>query len=241
MCFSSYCFQVPCVPGWRAGTVAAADGSYHSLDSESARVIAIKDLPGLQARGQDYYSQPFCGICVVGVLIALFVSCTRSAVADSAGGYDWTLPNACVVAVFAEAGIAVFMVLYILFAGAGEIRRSPGTCYPIPPEVDQRLRRGESLQDMENVQANTERADHAGMPDGTYCVRCLVWRPNVGRKAHHCRTCGRCVVGFDHHCDVFGRCIVQGNMLCFNGLISMMVAGIVTTMLAVIASAPGVE
>eukprot|EP00966_Prymnesium_polylepis_P078974 1830307-Prymnesium_polylepis.1 len=41
------------------------------------------------------------------------------------------------------------------------------------------------------------------------CAVCHILRP--ADRAHHCRQCGACVVGFDHHCGVLGCCIAQGN------------------------------
>merc|ERR1719422_1782558 len=134
--------------------------------------------------------------------------------------------------IIAEAVVAVLCTSYLLFAGAGVVRRSTSTCYPIPAEVESRLKEGLNLDGMKNVPGPS-----GSRSRGTYCVRCLVWRPpKEDGKVHHCQVCQRCVRGFDHHCGVFGRCIVRGNMPCFFTLIAMMFAGMGTTMVAVTAS-----
>merc|ERR1719343_1523349 len=53
--------------------------------------------------------------------------------------------------VVAEALIALFCTGYLLFAGAGVVNRNEHTCYPIPPEVERRLREGKSLDGMKNL------------------------------------------------------------------------------------------
>jgi hypothetical protein len=307
----------------------ADDEGYQRLDIEEAYPVRIPivNLPALPGRDAGYYTEPCCGICVVlvlSLLLSLLVSSVHSAVVDDdrASSDDKYVANICVLAIFAEAGTAVLMTLYLLLAGAGVIRRSPKTCYPMPPQVEELLRndpQGGSLDslkdnipwkedkefkvDIDNkierdlgiqwdsqtlrinkvvtgghVQQWNEthqqgamkpgdyivgvngRKDVQGivnecnqnqrlelvfkrvqehrpdMPEGSYCVRCLVWRPH---DAHHCRTCGRCVAGFDHHCGVFGRCIVQGNMPCFSMLIGMLFAGPITAMIAMQVSSPG--
>ena len=121
---------------------------------------------------------------------------------------------------------------------AGVVKRTPETCFPLPDAVAERLHNGHSLEGMTNIIEG----------DRVYCIRCLVWRPeaepqdvccqccddveDVSESTHHCATCQRCVTSFDHHCGVFGRCIAgtwrTGNMLYFNVIILMAVAGFVT-------------
>ncbi|CAJ1447174.1 unnamed protein product [Effrenium voratum] len=156
---------------------------------------------------------------------------------------------------FNAAAIAVVCLLYLLFGDPGVIKRSPETCFPLPQEVATRLRRGEALEGVENIQEG----------DSTFCVRCLVWRPTKQRswlaeaaggkmppwlrrclpclrdgRCHHCRTCGRCVRFFDHHCGVFGRCIagtlVSGNMPFFCTIIFMAFAGFSTMAISLVAA-----
>lgn len=150
-------------------------------------------------------------------------------IADS-GGLDGVTQRmkALLALIWAEAAAAVLSTLYILFAGAGVIKRRPSTCYPIPPEVEELLCSGQTTEGLDNIKGN----GRTGMLNGSYCVRCLVWRLE-DQKAHHCNTCQRCVTGFDHHCGVFGRCIVAGNMMCFLCLIIMLFAGGITVLIAV--------
>lgn len=46
-------------------------------------------------------------------------------------------------------------------------------------------------------------SDDFSMP-GRWCRKC--WAPKPER-AHHCSTCGRCVLKMDHHCPWLGSCI----------------------------------
>merc|ERR1712094_3657 len=95
--------------------------------------------------------------------------------------------------------IAVFCTAYLFFSAPNVVKRSRATCYPLPEIIEQRLLRGDSLEDLENI---------AGPRQTSFCVRCLVWRPPaLDSTSHHCQICQRCVTGFDHHCGVFGRCI----------------------------------
>lgn len=215
--------------------------------TRSAPRIPIADFPRLPDRGQGYWSEPWLGVCVVSGLSAVLVAITHgvsvSRLSEASPEDDMTQTKTVLALIWAEAITAVLATLFILFAGAGVIKRSPDTCYPMPPEVEERLRsRGMSgssgtTEGMDNIRGYSQR----GMPNGSYCVRCLVWRKQ-DEKAHHCCVCQRCVTGFDHHCGVFGRCIVRGNMPCFCYVIAMMFAGMVTLMVAVASGdEPGVR
>mmetsp|Transcript_13545 Transcript_13545/g.39536 ORF Transcript_13545/g.39536 Transcript_13545/m.39536 type:complete len:231 (-) Transcript_13545:45-737(-) len=194
--------------------------------------IPLDQLPPLPKRGDGYASEPISGICLVSVLSTALVAATYGAVAFGRG--QRTLSGVLVTKlIWTEALTAVLCTAYLLLAQAGVIRRSASTCYPMPAEVEQCLRSSGSLVELGNVPGP------AGSPTlGTYCVRCLVWRPPKERdSSHHCSICQRCVVGFDHHCDVFGRCIVRANMTCFMTLIGMMCTGMLTLLVAVVSNA----
>lgn len=196
--------------------------------------IPISDFPRLPDRGQGYWSEPWLGVCIVSGLSAALVAVTHgvsvSRLSEASPEDDMTLTKTLLALIWAEAVTAALATLFILFAGAGVIKRSPGTCYPMPSEVEERLLcSGGTTEGMDNIKGYSQR----GMPHGSYCVRCLVWRKQE-ENAHHCCICQRCVTGFDHHCGVFGRCIVRGNMPFFVYVISMMFAGMVTLMVAVV-------
>ena len=144
--------------------------------------------------------------------------------------------------------IALICLVGVLCTDPGTIKRSEETCFPLPAQVEQRLREGRDPFDgLTNVTEG----------DRTFCVRCLVWRPPADpRKTsarglfgpalrhcakaqpHHCRTCQRCVVHFDHHCGVFGRCIagygLSGNMKYFTVIICAGYLGAILTIGAVL-------
>jgi len=213
------------------------EGQTDSDDPEAKAIIAaseeipMHELPELPARGWAYWTEPLMGIAVVGFFCLLLCSIVYAVTQH--GTNDTELARSIMrYLITLEAVIAGLCVLYLLnFQNAGEIRRSRETCYPIPDEVTERLKEGCSLEGLHNI--SRVRGDPA---KGTYCVRCLVWRPTKQQKPHHCNTCQRCVVEFDHHCGVFGRCIVDGNMTCFTTLITMLCVGIGTTMVAVVVS-----
>eukprot|EP00928_Gymnodinium_smaydae_P036486 TRINITY_DN25499_c0_g1_i1.p1 TRINITY_DN25499_c0_g1~~TRINITY_DN25499_c0_g1_i1.p1 ORF type:complete len:271 (+),score=52.41 TRINITY_DN25499_c0_g1_i1:77-889(+) len=230
------------VVSWPFGAGTTLDGapllSVPSADapiSEWQSAFPIGKLPPLPPRGEGYWTEPWCGVMLVSLLCLFFVSSTTSVAEEAAdcaeSPMEATLARLLVPTVWLWAAVSAFCTAYLLFGNAGEIRRSPATCYPIPEEVARRLIRGESMSGLENVRDPSTQ--------DTYCVRCLVWRrksPDIEGKPHHCNTCARCVEGFDHHCGVFGRCIVDGNMCCFVTNISMLASAVVTIAAALIMS-----
>lgn len=214
-----------------------AVGSSHHIKSDSdveaaeGPRIPLSEFPPLPSRGAGYFTEPLAGVSVVTGLSALLVGITevvgRNAQGQTILNMDvHTLTASCI---WTEAGLAFLCTGYLIFAGAGVIRRSERTCYPMPAEVEVCLRESRVINGMKNVPG-----PRGSMQLGSYCTRCLVWRPpNQKSKYHHCQVCQRCVSGFDHHCGVFGRCIVRNNMPCFMALISMVFFGMVTCMVAV--------
>lgn len=200
--------------------------------------IPISAFPPLLPRHNEYWIEPLCGICFVLGSCGFFVAMVRGMQSIDQNGETKFGMIIAVQAIEIEAIVAVVCLLYLLFGGAGVTRRSEKTCYPMPAEVEEALRKAEGdkqqlqkhLADLSNIPGPEGDTEH-----GTYCVRCLVWRPHRG--SHHCSTCQRCVTHFDHHCGVFGRCIVGANMPCFGTLIAMFPAAFFTLVVAILASA----
>jgi len=204
-----------------------------TLASPSKRVdrIRIRDFPPLPHRKSGYWIEPVCGFSLVLGLDSLFVVVVRG-IASTAD--DNPLMHIVVGLVWVQCLMSALSVLYLLAGGAGVIRRSEDACYPMPEEVEEKLRQSTgSLVELDNIYGPV-----GSETLGSYCVRCLVWRPPKKgmMDAHHCNTCQRCVKGFDHHCGVFGRCIVRGNLPCFSILLGMLPAGVLTIILAILAA-----
>ena len=144
----------------------------------------------------------------------------------------------------ALAALACF--LGISLADPGVVHRGALTCSPLPAEVEERLRRGAPLTDLQNL---TEEGR-------SFCVRCCVWRDpqHVRRRGrlweaasaclahdecmraqgHHCSKCGKCVLFFDHHCGVLGHCIagrgLHGNVKWYFPFVALVFASALSTL-----------
>jgi len=182
-----------------------------------------------------------CGVTLVVGIIAGCITLAAMVAAPFSAASDYVI----FALVCLEGAVALGALGGVLCANAGVVQRTPLTVFPIPPEVQEKLDLGQSLEGMANVDG----------PDGrTFCVRCFVWRPAAGEGAdeescicpsvptpraqpHHCSVCGRCVVDFDHHCGVLGRCIAgsgwRGNLRYFYILCSMAPFALTTVMLGV--------
>ena len=137
-----------------------------------------------------------------------------------------------IVVLHTEAVVALTCYFYIMFGDPGEVRRTPETCFPIPQEVaDWMIAQSSDAPPAPLTRNVWGHEDHSkcgkNCSNHLYCVRCFVWRPG-GTRGHHCRTCNRCVIGFDHHCGVFGRCIAEKNIACFFVLIFLAYFGVCT-------------
>ena len=185
------------------GTASHAVRTGHDRDLE---LRMIEQLPPMPQPDRATMMQESCTGCflVSGLVVVLVLITHLGSLRNGSleGGVWWFF----FFAIYAEAIIALFCLFMILNGDPGVIRRSPETCFPLPELVKERLDRGETLDGLENL-------SHDQL--GTYCVRCCVWRqPSARLKsrgalpddcdtsvcehgAHHCRTCGRCVVNFD--------------------------------------------
>lgn len=68
----------------------------------------------------------------------------------------------------------------------------------------------------------------------TFCLYCS--KPKSPR-AHHCRSCGKCILDMDHHCPFIGNCVGAANhysFVCF--LISAVLSTIYVSIMSVYAS-----
>ncbi|CAK0825574.1 unnamed protein product [Prorocentrum cordatum] len=181
---------------------------------------ALGGLPPLPHVSGQYYFETCIGILIVSALIAGLTGTTTVFLDDEFVppiGHHILLP-----AIWICAATATLSMLWILFAPAGEVTRSPDKTMPIPDDVMVILQQAGpmGLQGRPNVQ---------GPGGSSYCTRCFVWRPP---NSHHCSTCQRCYTGFDHHCCFFGRCIRSGNLVCFYAVIACGGLGVFITLVA---------
>ena len=207
-----------------------------SLDTAEHGTFRLSDLPPLPKPNlSEMRSQALCGNLLVLSLITIFCGLTNAIALWGPSAHTGAAWWVVFVAIWGQTAVALVCLLAIMWADPGTVRRSEATCFPVPDAVAEKLRRGESLATIGNITRDGR----------TYCVRCLVWRPNDGGRSggragssltHHCQTCNRCVTEFDHHCGVFGRCIAgdgfAGNMGYFKTILSMAAAGAITCIAA---------
>lgn len=190
------------------------------LDSDPA-LARLPPLPTPQHGRRNL--QVTCGVIVIGCIIVLMLGI---AVLQLMSFMDWY--NGAILAVIAaDAAVAVACLLGVLLVDPGVVQRTRATVLPLPKEVQE-------LLDSKKNWAHGDSTNIVGADGRTFCVRCLVWRPDGSdrtlererecgfclesggpglcagggrRSVHHCSICQRCVVDFDHHCGVLGRCI----------------------------------
>jgi len=208
-----------------ASEVCLVEDQEEGVDRRRAFDVPISDFPALPKRDSRYWTEPFIITALVGANVVFLVLMTMG----GAGAIEnETLATGLLVSIYSLAGIAALCILILLFGRQpDEVRRSQRTCYPIPEKVARMLVESPK-QDLVPGLSNIP-GPEGSLTMGTYCVRCLVWRPPSMHhdSTHHCSVCQRCVTGFDHHCGVIGRCITKRNMPAFVTLIAMLPAGVV--------------
>ena len=132
------------------------------------------------------------------------------------------LAMALVLVVSGEAVIALICLVGLHGDSDSVILRDPSQ--PMPDDVVSALRIAGPLPSR-NIEDEQR---------GSFCVRCLVWRPvstpqccakrsrhllaglceHSGHGAHHCSICQRCVAEFSHHCGMHTVCCVYVDMYC---------------------------
>ena len=205
-----------------AGDLESSDLEHSDSEMLDDSWSRIRSLPALPARHiWTMRREAVVGCSLVCLLVSLLVGLTQGVALAPDTAAPRPLFWTALALIYAEAAIAGLCLLGLMFGNPGEVKRSPQSCFPIPELVADRLSQGEPLDGLANPSSNGR----------SYCVRCLVWRPDE-LHAHHCSTCNRCVRHFDHHCGVFGRCIAGdgfgGNMGYFKTIITMAGAGCVS-------------
>lgn len=193
------------------------------LDEGRRRVESLPPLP--QPNHKQMCAEACMGNFVVGLLIVIFVGF----------GHLMSPASVWLHLLHAEAAVAICCLIGLMFGDPGVVKRSLDTCLPLPDEVEQRLAASGSLDEVDQLQMQSNLKSDDG--ERTFCVRCLVWRPMGCGDVHHCRICNRCVTHFDHHCGVFGRCIAGngfgGNFGYFKVIICMVPAALITVICAI--------
>ena len=61
----------------------------------------------------------------------------------------------------------------------------------------------------QGIQILPDQIDYLYSKYGKFCEICQCVKPP---RTHHCRKCGRCVLGMDHHCRWVANCVGQRNL-----------------------------
>ena len=221
--------------------IVTTDGPFDHEQPGERGSIELHHLPPMPIpHYEEKRGEAMCGCFTVLLLTGGLVAITHSIVFDGLQPKPFKNNARAIMygLIWSEAIVALLCLLGLLLDDPGTIKRSAENCFPLPPEVEEKLLTGQPLTGLRNV-----------IVDGrSFCVRCCVWRESAGlsrfdgvSNTHHCDTCQRCVRDFDHHCGVFGRCIagegMGGNMKYFKTIIAMLAVGILTCIATVIVQA----
>ena len=175
----------------------------------------VNDLPPLPKRNHGVrFSECSSGVCLILSLVGILVAMPMLFPPQGTPRFSLPPPTSFnfigLLGLFVLAALAVICLCAILLLDPGTIKRSQQTCFPLPREVEARLRAKQSLEGLRNLQPDLALIrSRLVTEDQTYCVRCCVWRPSGSQdsysasvRCHHCSVCQRCVMHFDHHCGV---------------------------------------
>ncbi|CAK0883344.1 unnamed protein product, partial [Prorocentrum cordatum] len=120
-----------------AGRGEAAGCRLPRSAAEWQAAFPLEGLPALPPRSGEFWAQRRRALLVVPSVSALLVFVTWQGARRVP---DLELARALMALIWAEVAVAWASCACVLFVEAGQVRRGPGTCYPIPPAVAQQLR-----------------------------------------------------------------------------------------------------
>merc|ERR1719336_3274015 len=110
--------------------------------------VPMAGLPALPQRAARYYLEPWIGAGTVFILTCILVGIPTRFIPEVKNPIERfvVLPM-----IWIAGALAILGPAGILLSGAGEIKRTPATCYPVPEEVVEQLRVHDPQGRMPNV------------------------------------------------------------------------------------------
>ena len=171
----------------RPTTHGRRDTRRHMDASEESATLLASELPPLPTPDHARRGRQTAVGCSVVLFLCVFLT-SSSSVLLVLGLLPRVLGTALVLCLLVESLVAITCLAALCWTDPGVIVRDAKL--PIPEEVTRCLSAGESLPS-ENLRDATL---------GSFCVRCLVWRPPAP-ATRACCTDGACELSRDDHCN----------------------------------------